>query len=119
MMGISRGWPASMAGLGAGVTGPLGRGGVAASCARPGSGLPTAAAPASVAPLSSPRRLKDGVPLCFDIMSSRLLLFLQHEWMCSVPLEGQQRAHRHIERPQLGGAAEIGKVDDEAGREQQ
>src|SRR5260370_34296281 len=68
-----------MAGLGAGVTGPRGRGCVGASCARPASGLPTAAAPASVAPLSKPRLLKGGVTLWLDIISSRLLLLLQHE----------------------------------------
>jgi len=30
-------------------------------------------------------------------------------------LEAHQRAHRHVELAQLGGAAELGQVDDEAG----
>ena len=60
----------SMAGLGAGVTGPPGRGGAAASCARPVSGPPTAAAPASVAPLSKPRRLSLEMLLVLDMNGS-------------------------------------------------
>ena len=31
--------------------------------------------------------------------------------------KGHQRAHRHLELPQLVGAAEVRKIDDEAGRE--
>src|SRR5689334_6321382 len=33
----------------------------------------------------------------------------------SVPLEADQRAHRHVELAQLVGAAELRQVDDEAG----
>ena len=35
----------------------------------------------------------------------------------SMPLEGDQRAHRHVELAQLVGAAEIRQIDDEAGGE--
>ena len=35
----------------------------------------------------------------------------------SMPLEGDQRAHRHVELAQLVGAAELRQVDDEAGGE--
>ena len=32
-----------------------------------------------------------------------------------MPLEPDQRAHRHVELAQLIGAAELGQIDDEAG----
>src|SRR6516165_254986 len=34
-----------------------------------------------------------------------------------VPFEADERAHRHVELAQLGGAAEVGQIDDEAGGE--
>src|SRR5262249_41453559 len=34
-----------------------------------------------------------------------------------VPFEADERAHRHVELAQPGGAAEVGQVDDEAGGE--
>ncbi len=34
-----------------------------------------------------------------------------------VPFEGNERAHRHVELAQPGGAAEVGQIDDEAGGE--
>src|SRR5262249_62114429 len=35
----------------------------------------------------------------------------------SMTLEGDEGPHRHVELAQLGGAAEIGQIDDEAGGE--
>ncbi|MHC2655124.1 hypothetical protein ACVMHY_007703 [Bradyrhizobium barranii subsp. barranii] len=32
-----------------------------------------------------------------------------------MPFERHQRSHRHVHRAQLGGTAEIGQIDDEAG----
>src|SRR5450432_1992711 len=72
-IGISAGMPCSMRGLGPGVTGPTGRGGPSgwpAVCALAASGAPTAAAPASPAPFSKPRRLSLEVLLILDMDGS-------------------------------------------------
>ena len=43
--------------------------------------------------------------------------WLHPSYEASMPLERDQRAHRHVELAQLVGAAEVGQIDDEAGGE--